>query len=293
LFKALSLLGLGSERVIRVATDSQGRMREDAVPMMNSNTILCIQAGNVNTGSFDPIAALCEKAKAVGAWVHVDGAFGLWAAACDAKRYLTRGIAEADSWAVDCHKWLNTPYDCALALVKNPVHLRNAMTITASYMVCNNNNISKNSVNVIDVGQEREPSQYVPEFSRRARAVEVWATLKHLGKRGIDNLIDRTCAYAAHFASRLRKQGFDVHNEVVLNQVLVSFGPPQITRAVIQTIQQEGTMWCGNTTWRGITAMRISVSSWATTPEDVETCIRTIVDIANKHIHSVMPSSRL
>lgn len=265
--KALSLLGLGSERVIRVPTDSEGRMLADKLPTIDSNTIVCLQAGNVNTGSFDPIELVCKKAKEAGAWVHVDGAFGLWAAACKNKKHLTQGLALADSWAVDCHKWLNTPYDCAIALVRDPIHLRNAMTINAPYLV---------------MGDEREPSQYVPEFSRRARAVEVWATLKYLGKNGLDNLIERTCLYASEFAQGLRKQGFTVHNDVVLNQVLVSFGSPEKTKAVIQAIQREGTLWCGGTTWHGVAAMRISVSSWATTREDVDLCIKVIGDVARK-----------
>ena len=263
----MSLLGLGSERVIRVPTDSEGRMLADKLPAIDSNTIVCLQAGNVNTGSFDPIELVCKKAKEAGAWVHVDGAFGLWAAACKNKKHLTQGLALADSWAVDCHKWLNTPYDCAIALVRDPIHLRNAMTINAPYLV---------------MGDEREPSQYVPEFSRRARAVEVWATLKYLGKNGLDNLIERTCLYASEFAQGLRKQGFTVHNDVVLNQVLVSFGSPEKTKAVIQAIQREGTLWCGGTTWHGVTAMRISVSSWATTREDVDLCIKVIGDVARK-----------
>jgi glutamate/tyrosine decarboxylase-like PLP-dependent enzyme len=265
--KALSLLGLGSERVIRVPTDSEGRMVSDKFPNIDSNTIVCLQAGNVNTGSFDPIEIVCKKAKKAGAWVHVDGAFGLWAAACKNKKHLTQGLNLADSWAVDCHKWLNTPYDCAIALVRDPMHLRNAMTINAPYLV---------------MGDEREPSQYTPEFSRRARAVEVWATLKYLGKDGLDSLIERTCLFASEFSQGLRKHGFTIHNDVVLNQVLVSFGSPEKTKAVIQAVQREGTLWCGGTTWQGVTAMRISVSSWATTREDVDLCIKVIADEARK-----------
>lgn len=267
--KALSILGLGFERVVRVPTDSEGRMISEKLPNLDANTIVCLQAGNVNTGSFDPIDSVCKKAKEAGAWVHVDGAFGLWAAACSSKQYLTKGLEHADSWAVDCHKWLNTPYDCAVALVKDPVHLRSAMTINAPYLV---------------MGSEREPSQYVPEFSRRARAVEVWAALKYLGKSGLDNLIERTCSYALAFSVGLKKQGFLVHNDVVLNQVLVSFGGSEKTKAVIQAIQQEGTLWCSGTTWHGITAMRISVSSWATTQEDVDLCIKVITEIARRVI---------
>ncbi len=255
LVKALGLLGLGRRRVLRVPVDGQGRMRVDALPELDARTILCVQAGNVNTGAFDPAKELCERAHASGAWVHVDGAFGLWAACSPRYRHLVEGFADADSWATDGHKWPNVGYDCGLAFVSQPEPMRAAMATSSAYFV---------------PGGEREPSQYSPEMSRRARGVELWATLRSLGRGGLASLVDRTCDHAKMFAEGLRLAGAEILNDVVINQVLVSFGPPEVTRAVIERIQQEGVCWCGGTEWQGRTAMRISVSSWATTAQDVE-----------------------
>jgi len=254
LLKALTLLGLGRERVRRVAVDGQGRMRADALPALDDRTIVCIQAGNVNSGAFDPAGAVCARARAAGAWVHVDGAFGLWASASPRLSHLTAGFAAADSWATDGHKWPNAVYDCGIALVRDPRALRAAMTATAAYFT---------------PGDVREPSQYTPEMSRRARGVELWAALRSLGRDGMASLVDRTCRHAQTFANGLRARGFEILNEVVINQVLVSFGPPALTRAIIDRIQRDGVCWCGGTEWQGRTAMRISVSSWATTDDDV------------------------
>jgi glutamate/tyrosine decarboxylase-like PLP-dependent enzyme len=260
-FKALGLLGLGRRRVHRVPTDSQGRMRADALPPLDERTIVCIQAGNVNTGAFDPASEICPRAREKGAWVHVDGAFGLWAAASPRYRHLTAGFEQADSWATDGHKWPNAGYDCGIALVRDPLPLRSAMTVSAAYLA---------------PGQRREPSHYSPGLSRRARGVELWATLRSLGRSGMAALIDRTCAHAKRFADDLRHAGYEILNDVVINQVLVSFGGPAITRAVIEEIQRDGTCWCGGTEWQGRTAMRISVSSWATTDEDVAASVAAI-----------------
>jgi glutamate/tyrosine decarboxylase-like PLP-dependent enzyme len=254
LLKALSLLGLGRDRVHRVPVDGQGRMRADLLPPLDDRTIVCVQAGNVNTGAFDPAREICARARAAGAWVHVDGAFGLWAAASPRYRHLTAGVADGDSWATDAHKWPNVGYDCGVALVRDPGQLRAAMTATAAYLA---------------PGAECEPSHCAPEMSRRARGVELWATLRSLGRDGLADLIDRTCRHARAFADRLRARGHDILNDVVINQVLVSFGPPAFTRAVIDHLQRDGTCWCGGTEWQGRTAMRISVSSWATTDHDV------------------------
>jgi glutamate/tyrosine decarboxylase-like PLP-dependent enzyme len=259
--KALGLLGLGRRRVERVPVDGQGRMRADALPVIDNRTILCIQAGNVNTGAFDPAGELCRRAHEAGAWVHVDGAFGLWAAASPRYRHLVEGFAAADSWATDGHKWPNVGYDCGLAFVREPNALPAAMAASSAYFV---------------PGEQREPSQYTPEMSRRARGVELWATLRSLGRRGLADLIDRTCGHAKAFADGLRAAGAGILNEVVINQVLVSFGPPDLTRAVISRVQQDGVCWCGGTEWQGRTAMRISVSSWATTADDVETSLAAI-----------------
>ena len=254
LLKALTLLGLGRERVHRVPVDGQGRMRADALPVLDARTIVCIQAGNVNSGAFDPARDVCARARTAGAWVHVDGAFGLWAAVSPRFRHLTDGIAEADSWATDGHKWPNAVYDCGVALVRDPAALRSAMTASSAYF---------------SPTDRREPSQYTPEMSRRARGIELWAALRSLGRSGLAALIDRTCGHAQAFAAGLRARGHEILNDVVINQVLVSFGPPAFTRAVIDRIQRDGTCWCGATEWQGRTAMRISVSSWATTDADV------------------------
>jgi glutamate/tyrosine decarboxylase-like PLP-dependent enzyme len=265
--KALSLLGLGRERVLRVPTDEQGRMRVEALPPLDERTIVCLQAGNVNTGACDPIEAICAKAHAAGAWVHIDGAFGLWAAVAPTYAGLVAGIAQADSWATDGHKWLNTPYDCGIVLCKRPEDLRGAMAVLAPYL---------------QLGDQREPQHYGPEFSRRARGLEAWAAIRSLGRQGLAELVERCCRHAARFAEGLRGAGYRVLNEVELNQVLVSFGDDETTRKVIAAVQAEGTCWCGGTVWHGQAAMRISVSSWATTTEDVERSLAAIVRVATK-----------
>ena len=265
--KALGMLGLGRRRVVRVPVDSHGRMRADALPHLTDRTILCLQAGNVNTGAFDPAAAICPEARAAGAWIHVDGAFGLWAAASPAYRHLTHGYELADSWATDAHKWPNIGYDCGIALVRNPAVLRDTMEIQAAYLLkC----------------EGREPRQYNPELSRRARGVELWAGLKQLGRAGMAEIVERTSAHARRFAQGLRTAGFRILNDVVINQVLVDFGSPEKTLRTVAQIQQEGTCWCGSTVWQGHTAMRISVSNWSTTEEDVDRSLAAIIAAANQ-----------
>ncbi len=262
LLKSLGMLGLGRHRVQRVPVDAQGRMRADALPPIEGPAIVCTQAGNVNTGAFDPFEPIVEHAHARSAWVHVDGAFGLWASASPQHAALCRGMAEADSWATDAHKWLNVPYDSGVALVRDGAALRSAMAITAEYLPTE--------------GPFRNPSDYTPELSRRARGTDIWAVLRTLGRSGIRDLIERCCAHAQRFARELEAAGFEIHNEVVLNQVLVSFGDPDTTRRTITAIQAEGSLWCGPTVWQGRTAARISVSSWATTDEDVTHSLRAI-----------------
>ena len=263
--KALSMVGLGRERVARVPCDAQGRMLREKMPPITERTIVCLQAGNVNTGAFDPVAEICEHVRSRGAWVHVDGAFGLWAAAAPARAHLARGIENADSWATDAHKWLNVPYDSGLVLTRHADSLRAALSVGAAYLA---------------QGEARIPYQYTPDFSRRARGVEVWAALRQLGRAGLEDLIERTCRLAEAFAAGLSRKGFAVLNDVVLNQVLVSFGSPERTREVIARVQSEGTCWCGGTIWQGHTAMRISVSSWATTAADVDRSLAAIVRAA-------------
>ena len=265
--KALGLLGLGRDRVVRVPVDDQGRMRADALPPLDDHTILCIQAGNVNTGAFDPATAIVPQAKRAGAWVHVDGAFGLWAATAPARAHLLAGYADADSWAADAHKWLNVPYDSGIVFVREPHHLRAAMSASAAYLVR---------------GERRDPFDYTPEFSRRARGVEIWAALRSLGREGLSDLVERSCRHASRFAEGLRDAGCAILNDVVINQVLVSFGDPETTRQVIAAVQADGTCWVGGTVWQGHTAMRISVSSWATTDDDVERSLAAMVRVAEE-----------
>jgi glutamate/tyrosine decarboxylase-like PLP-dependent enzyme len=265
--KALGMLGLGRSRVVRVPVDGQGRMRADALPHLTDRTIICLQAGNVNTGAFDPAGAICPQARAAGAWIHVDGAFGLWAATSPEYRHLTHGYDLADSWATDGHKWPNVGYDCGIALVREPDILRATMEIQAPYLMkC----------------EGREPRQYNPELSRRARGVELWAALRQLGRAGMAQIVERTCSHAQRFSAGLRAAGFRALNEVVINQVLVSFGSPEQTLRTVAAIQQEGTCWCGSTVWQGHTAMRISVSSWATTEQDVELSLGAILKAAEE-----------
>lgn len=265
MLKALSLLGFGRKRVVTVPADDQGRMLADRVPKLDDRTLIAIQAGNVNTGAFDPAAEICERAHRAGAWVHVDGAFGLWASAAPHRARLLTGFSGADSWATDCHKWLNVPYDSGLAMVRDAEHLRAAMTVRAAYL---------------QMGEHREPWQYTPEASRRARGVEVWAALRSLGRRGLAEMIERDCRLASRFADGFRQAGFEILNDVVLNQVMVSFGDAEKTRRVIDGVQQEGTCWCGGTEWHGQAAMRVSVSSWATTEEDVDRSLAAILSLA-------------
>lgn len=264
--KSLGVLGLGRSRVIKVPVDGQGRMRVDGLPAIGGPTIVCVQAGNVNTGAFDPIAEICAAVQPAGAWVHVDGAFGLWAAASPSLRPLTHGMERADSWATDAHKWLNVPYDCGLAFVRDRRALQAAMAITAEYLPTES--------------PGRNPSDFTPELSRRARGVEVWAALRSLGRSGLAELIDRNCAQARRFAGKLSAAGYEILNDVVLNQVLVSFGDAEKTRRTIAAIQADGTCWAGVTIWQGRTAMRISVSSWATTDADVDRSVAAMIHVA-------------
>ena len=268
IFKALALLGLGMDRVIRIPTDSNGRMRIECLPELNSNTILCIQAGNVNTGGMDS-GEIVVEAKKKGAWVHIDGAFGLWAGTSERKRHLTKDYELADSWATDGHKWLNVPYDNGIVICRHQEHLRKAMSMDGSYL---------------DQSGVRIPYQYTPELSRRARATDIWAAIRTLGKNGIDDLVSRSCLYAELFAHRLEEAGFEILNEVETNQVLVSFGSDEETSEVIKAVQQEGTCWVSGTKWKGREAMRISVSSWATRPADVTKSVAALIGCARKVI---------
>jgi len=269
---ALRLSGLGSNRVRRIPADGQGRMRADALGATlrsgRGPCIVCAQAGNVNTGAFDPLEEIAALAKERGAWLHVDGAFGLWAAASPEHAALVRGVEKADSVAADAHKWLNVPYDCGIIFCADEAVHRSAMSMAAAYIVA--------------TGSERDPHEFVPEESRRARAVPVYAALRSLGRRGLAELVERNCRQARRFAQALRAAGHEVLNEVVLNQVLVSFGAPDQTQRTIAAIQEDGTCWCGGTVWKGRTAMRISICNWSTTDEDVERSIEAILRAAKR-----------
>ncbi len=259
--KALSLLGFGEESLVTIPTDSQGRLTLKDTPSPSSPSLICAQAGNVNTGAFDPMQRLFEWAQNSESWIHVDGAFGLWARFSNALYPLTKGIELADSWATDAHKWLNVPYDSGLVFVRNPQWLHNAMRANAAYL---------------DFGAERDPSAFTPELSRRARGIDVFTALKTLGKSGITELINKSCELARLFASELTERGFHVLNDVVLNQVLVQHPDPDKTLSWINVLQKDGTCWCGATRWQGQDAMRISVSSWCTTEEDVRQSIEAM-----------------
>jgi len=276
IFAALQMLGMGRERVTRIPTDDQGRMRPDALAealaALDRPALVCAQAGNVNTGAFDPLPAIVDAVRSNGGWLHVDGAFGLWAAADPARRHLVEGLGRADSWTTDAHKWLNVPYDSGLAFVADPAAHHAAMTLGAAYYV-------------ETTGAERDPYNWVPESSRRARGFAVWAALRQLGRQGVAELVGRTSDHARRFAAGLvGAPGTRVLNDVVLNQVLVRFddpsGDPELgderTDSVIASIQADGTLWLGGTRWHGLRAMRISVSNWSTTEADVDRCVDVI-----------------
>ncbi len=271
---ALQMLGLGRERVKRVPTDAQGRMEaaalRDVLATCDGPLIVCAQAGNVNSGAFDPLDDIATAVHASKGWLHVDGAFGLWANASPSLAHLAKGVERADSWATDGHKWLNVPYDSGIVIVNDPEAHRAAMTIAAPYLVQTG-------------GRERDPFDYVPEFSRRARGFTVWAALRSLGRDGAADLVDRCCALARRFADRLRSEpGVEILNDVVLNQVLVRFTSDERTRDVIARVQDDGTCWLGGTTWHGMAAMRISVSNWSTTEEDVDLSAAAILETWRK-----------
>jgi glutamate/tyrosine decarboxylase-like PLP-dependent enzyme len=269
-WRALRLLGFGRSAVEVVAVDGQGRMRADALVSAlagdDAAAIVVAQAGNVNTGAIDPLTDIVAAAREHGAWVHVDGAFGLWAAASPALAGLVAGGGDADSWATDGHKWLNVPYDCGVVAVRDPAAHTAAMGMTASYLV--------------RAGEsDRSNSDWVPEASRRARGFAVYAALRSLGREGVAELVERCCALARRLASAMEAaDGVEVLNEVVLNQVLLRFGANDAeTDAVIGRVQEDGTCWVGGTRWRGQAAMRVSVSNWSTTEADIDRSAEAIL----------------
>jgi len=266
LIKTLGLIGLGRERVRRIPADDQGRMRADCLPgELTGPAVVCVQAGEVNTGAFDPFPAVVEWARQRQAWVHVDGAFGLWALVDPSRSHLTAGLADADSWATDGHKWLNVPYDCGIALMRRPEDLRRSFASVAGYLPP-------------DAGFEA--MHHTPQSSQRARQVEVWAVLRTLGRQGLTDLIVQACNHARAMAAYLRQAGLEVLNDVVLNQVLVRAGTDDRTLALVESVQEDGTCWCGPTMWERRPSMRISISGWATSAEDIARSADAIIAAA-------------
>ncbi|MBA3360443.1 MAG: aspartate aminotransferase family protein [Acidimicrobiia bacterium] len=268
--RSLRLLGIGTTAVEEVPTDGNGAVQEaEMLERLRSNpsvaTIVCLQAGNVNTGAIDPMRRICEAAKAAKTWVHVDGAFGLWAGASPQLKHLVDGVELADSWSCDGHKWLNVPYDSGYAFCAHPQIHSNAVGYNAAYLV------GAGGATLGDL---------VLDSSRRARGFSTWAAIQELGRFGIADMIERSCALARRFAATLGEGGAEIHNEVVLNQVLVGFGSDARTEAVIKGVQEEGTCWLGGTTWRGKRLIRISVSNWSTTEEDVDRSASAILQVA-------------
>jgi glutamate/tyrosine decarboxylase-like PLP-dependent enzyme len=270
--RALRYLGIGSRQIEAVPGDREGRLRPDALRAAlqsgNGPTIVCAQAGDVNTGGFDPLDEVADAVEGTGAWLHVDGAFGLWASASPRLRHLTAGVARADSWTTDGHKWLNVPYDSGIAFCAHPEAHRAAMSVRASYLV------------QAEPGAARDQIDWVPEFSRRARGFPIYAAIRSLGSEGIAAMVERCCEHATRFAELLGAEaGVEILNDVVLNQVLVRFGDDDsVTRETIANVQEDGTCWLSGTEWRGRGAMRISVSSWRTTAEDVERSAAAILE---------------
>ncbi len=259
--KAVGILGLGKESIEWAAVDDQGRIVAESIPELNQNTILILQAGNVNSGAFDNFNAICEKAQKANAWIHIDGAFGLWAEAVSKLKYLTKGIEKASSWAVDGHKTLNTPYDCGIVMCSDPEAMTAALHMSGSYIV---------------ESPERDGMFYTPEMSRRARVMELWAIMKYLGKNGIDEMILNMHHRAKQFAKEIGAlKGFHVENDIVFNQVLVRCDSDALTQQVLHNIQKLRTCWLGGSVWFGKKVMRVSICSWATTESDITISIES------------------
>jgi len=260
--KSISMLGLGSESVELVAVDVQGRMRPDQMPKLDEGALVIAQVGNVNSGAIDPVGEICERAHVAGSWVHVDGAFGLWARVLPSMREICSGIEKADSWSVDAHKTLNVPYDSGIVLCRHREALMNAFKASASYF---------------QWSEHRDSMNFRPSMSARARVIELWAILKTLGRSGVQSLVEQLCANARRFAELLSTEGFQIENEIVFNQVLASCENDELTKATVQNIQRSGECWCGGSVWRGKAVIRISVCDWATTSTEIERSVRAFV----------------
>jgi len=268
LTKSLGMLGLGRNRYTSLPVDGQGRVDPKQMPELKGPTLVCLQSGNVNTGSFDPIREVLQRLEPrEQCWVHIDGAFGFWACVSPQLAPLVDGIDQVDSVCTDAHKWLNVPYDSGIVMTADPTALKRAMSYSTAYLM---------------ESDQREPSHYTPELSRSARGVNVWAALASLGRTGLQEMIERNCRQARRFAEGLAAAGFEILNEVVLNQVLVAFGDGDRTRDVITAIQQDGTCWAGVTQWQGRTAMRISVCNYSTNDADVEMSLQAMIAAAQQ-----------
>ncbi len=264
-YKALSIIGIGKENVIKIPVDSEGRIIPEKMPPISKDTLIILQAGSVNSGAFDCFDIICKKANEAGAYVHVDGAIGMWAAACKELSYLVKGIELADSWSIDGHKTLNTPYDNGVVICKDKELLMSAMSATGSYLIKSEN---------------KDGMFYTPEMSRRARGIEMWATLKGLGKDGVDELVLELHHKARYFANLLKEGGFDVLNDVVFNQVMVYYKSNETTLALLEKIQKGGVCWMSGTTWGEKNVIRISVSSYKTTYKDIDISAKHILELA-------------
>ncbi len=256
--KTLVMLGFGSDNIEWFDADEQGRAIPETIPTLDNSCLLLLQAGNVNTGGYDPFAEICPVANKAGAWIHIDGAFGLWAKACNSLKHLTNGMELAQSWAVDGHKTLNTPYDSGIVMCADPEALVTALQASADYIIYTD---------------QREPILYGPEMSKRSRALELWAVMKYLGKQGIDEMVTSLHLHAKRMSEGLTKAGFELINDVVFNQVLIKCSSPDLTKSVLASVQQSRIAWCGGSMWADIPVIRISVCSWATTAEDVDKTI--------------------
>ena len=260
--KSISMLGLGSDNVELVPADDQGRMRPDRIPKLNESALIVAQAGNVNSGAIDPIGKICDRVRESGSWVHIDGAFGLWACAVPSMREMCDGIEKADSWSLDAHKTLNVPYDSGMILCRDREALTSAFKASASYF---------------QWSEHRDSMNFRPSMSNRARVIELWAVLKTLGREGVQQLVEQLCQNARLFARLLSEQDFQIHNDVVFNQVLVSCGDDALTKATLENIQRSGECWCGGSAWHGRSVIRISICDWATSTKEIERTVRAFV----------------
>ena len=266
--KALAIIGYGYKNITWVDSDNQGRVLLEKMPEIDSSTLVVLQAGNANSGAFDPLVDICKKANEVGAWVHIDGAFGLWAAATETLSHLTNGMELASSWSVDGHKTLNTPYDSGIILCKDGPALVSALQSTGEYII---------------YSEKKDSMLYTPEMSKRARAIELWATMKYLGKEGINEMVTGFYNHATQFEKDMRSQGFRIMNDVVFNQVMIACETEKITKSTLTNLQKSGVCWCGGSTWNNEAVIRVSICSWATTEEDIQQTVNAFV-LARKEV---------